>query len=85
MEFGDHVVLILAQLGGAHAAPDRVRGCRIPAPVPLWIVFHDRAQAVILHEPIAMAGIDQPIDDMIMIELAAGDQLEQREGRERLS
>jgi hypothetical protein len=35
VKFGDHGALILAQLGGAHAAPDRVRGCRIPAPVPL--------------------------------------------------
>jgi hypothetical protein len=42
--------------------------------------LHDRAQTVVLHEPVVMAGIDQPFDDMITIELAACDQLGQREG-----
>ena len=37
------------------------------------------AQPVVLDEPIAMARIDEPISDIVPVELSAGDQLKQTE------
>jgi hypothetical protein len=42
----------------------------------------DRAQAVVLDEMIAMAGIEQAIDDLITIKLAPGNELMKAKARE---
>ena len=39
----------------------------------------DGAQPVVLDQAVAMAGIDQALDDLVAVELAAGDQLKQSE------
>jgi hypothetical protein len=41
----------------------------------------DRAQAIVLDEMIAMAGIEQALDDLITMQLAAGNELVKAEAR----
>ena len=44
------------------------------------MVARTDAQPVVLDQTIAVAGLDQPLDDLIAIEFAAGDKLEEPEG-----
>ena len=75
VKFSDNVDLIRVQFGGAHAAPDRDRGNFRPARHAAADGRHDGTQAIVFDETIPMTRTDQTIDDVIPIELTAGDEL----------
>ena len=77
----DDVVLIGAQLGHAHEAPDRPRGCCDSGTAAAGDGALDAGRAIVRigHQPVGERRLDQPVENFGFVKFAAGDQLEQRE------
>ena len=58
MKFVDHVALIRAQLGASCCTRSRARMLQAGPGARLRMRRHNRAQAVVLDQPVAVAGVD---------------------------